>query len=72
MRAALEDLLRVPDQALEVDRQLHTGVAGAHHLVAQHAQVLLQLWKGMHIQHAFSQARPTVYSTANAHHLRHS
>ena len=43
VRLAVEDLLRVPDEALEVDRQLHAGLAAAQHLVPQHLQVVLDL-----------------------------
>ena len=43
VRLAVEHLLRVPDEALEVDRQLHARLAAAQHLVPQHLQVLLQL-----------------------------
>ena len=50
MRAALEDLLRVPDQAPEIDGQLHPRLPRAHHLVAQHAQVLLQLHGTQNVQ----------------------
>ena len=43
MRLALEDLLRVPDEAPEVDGQLHARLTTLPNLVAQHPQILLQL-----------------------------
>ena len=43
MRLALEDLLGVPDEAPEVDRQLHARLTTLPDLVAQHPQILLQL-----------------------------
>ena len=43
MRPALEDLLRIPDEAPEVDWQLHPCLAALADLMPQDPQVLLQL-----------------------------
>lgn len=40
---AVEHLLNVPDEALEIDGQLHASVPRPHHLCAQDAQILLKL-----------------------------
>lgn len=48
MRVAVEHLLRVPDQALEVDGQLHAGIPCAHDLCAQRLQICFQLHKDTH------------------------
>ena len=50
MRLALENLLSVPDEAPEVDGQLHACLAALADLVAQHPQVLLKLQTGGHPQ----------------------
>lgn len=43
MRLAVEHLLGIPDEPPEVHRQLHAHIPRAQHLLAQHAQILLQL-----------------------------
>ena len=43
MRLALEYLLRIPDEAPEIDRQLHPRLAALADLMPQDPQVLLQL-----------------------------
>lgn len=50
MRLALEDLLSVPDEAPEVDGQLHACLTALANLVAQHPQVLLKLYTADHSQ----------------------
>jgi hypothetical protein len=43
VRAALKDLLCVPDEPLDVDRQLYSRLARPQHFMAQDSQILLQL-----------------------------
>lgn len=49
MRLAPEDLLSVPDEAPEVDRQLHARLTALANLMPQNPQVHLQL----HTSHKF-------------------
>ena len=43
MWLALEDLLSVPDEAPEVDRQLHACLTALADLMAQYPQIFLKL-----------------------------